>query len=521
MVSSPHYLASMAGVRVLLDGGNAVDAAVASNAVLTVVYPHMSSLGGDAFWLIYPAGESRPRALNGSGRAPGAATLEWFKRQSLDAIPYRGMLPVTIPGTVDSWVEALAVHGTKPLDVLLESARTYAARGFPVTAKLAGAIELAAPLLRQNPAAAAIYLPEGRPPRPGEVLVQTDLARTLEQLARHGRDSFYCGRVADSILLTSRRLGGLLEAADLANHRSDWTEPVATTYRDTTVYEFPPPTQGILALEMLNLAEGFDLRTSGPGEADTIHILVEAKKIAYMDRDRYLTDPEFVNVPVSRLVSKEYAAIQRQQVHPMRGRTVEPSPTLPQGDTIALVAIDGWGNAVTLIQSIYMGFGSGIVADGTGIVLQNRGAYFSLDPDHPNRLEPHKRTFHTLTPGMAFRNGEFWLSFGSMGADGQPQTHVQLLTNLIDYQMNVQEAIEAPRWLSGRFFLGDPVDVLNVEARIHGSVIKELEKRGHAIRVLDEWAEVMGHAQAIEVDRDARTIAGGADPRGDGAAIGW
>ncbi len=521
VVASPHYLASMAGARVLADGGNAVDAAVATNAALTVVYPHMCALGGDAFWLIQVDGEQQPRGLNGSGRAPAVARLEWFQERGIAEMPHRGMLPVTVPGAVDSWATALEAHGTRSLDQVLAPAIQYASEGFPVSAKLAAAIEHATELLEQNPAAASVYLPSGRPPRTGELLVQSDLGRSLELLARQGRDALYRGSLGSAIAATSRRLGGLLDEADLARHRSDWVDPIRTTYRGTTIFELPPPTQGILALEMLKLAEGYDLNLLGPASAGLTHLLVEAKKLAYLDRDRYLTDPDFAEIPTERLLSSEYAAAQRERVDPARAQSHAPAAAYPQGDTIALCTADRWGNAVTLIQSIYMGFGSGVMADGTGIMLQNRGAYFSLQPSHPNRIAPNKRTFHTLIPGMAFRDGRPWLVFGTMGADGQPQTHVQVLTNMIDFGMNVQEAIEAPRWLSGRFVLGDPPDVLNLEARFADAVLADLEARGHQVRRLEAWAEVMGHAQAIEVDPSSGVLAGGADPRGDGAAIGW
>jgi len=534
LVASPHYLATAAGLRILQQGGNAVDAAVATNAVLNVVYPHMCSPGGDAFWLIYLAAEGRLRGLNASGRAPYAATRAFFEERGLTSIPPRGLLPVTVPGVVDGWGVALETCGTMSLAQVLEPAISYAQDGFPVSARLSRWIEQNAEVLREYPTSARIFLREGRAPRQGEILRQEDLARSLQTIAKDGCTAFYRGPIATAIARFCAENGGLLSAQDLADHRSDWVEPISITYRGYTVYEFPPNAQGLAALLALNIVEGFDLSSLGHQSAEYLHLLIEAKKLAFADRDQYIADPDFVDIPVQELLSKEYAATRRALIDPRRaaqrvtaGDPFGPHPNpLPEGegvvrggDTIYLCVVDGQGNAVSLIQSIYFAFGCGVVAGDTGIILHNRGAYFSLDPHHVNRLEPHKRPFHTLTPAMVFRDSRPYLVLGTMGGDGQPQTHLQLISNLVDFGLDVQEAIEAPRWLSGRFLLGDPIDMLNVEGRFPAKVLDQLAARGHHIKVLEDWAEVMGHAQAIMINRSV--LMGGADPRGDGAALGW
>jgi gamma-glutamyltranspeptidase/glutathione hydrolase len=521
LVASPHYLATTAGLQVLQRGGNAVDAAVTTNAVLNVVYPHMCSLGGDAFWLIYPVEEGRLRALNASGRAPYAATRTFFEERGLTSIPRRGLLPVTVPGVVDGWRVALETYGSMSLAQALEPAIAYAQDGFPVSARLSHWIEQHAEVLLNYPTSARIFLKEGRAPRPGEILRQGDLARSLRTIAEEGDEAFYRGRIAKAIVRFCAENGGLLSAQDLADHRSDWVEPIGTTYRGYTVYEFPPNTQGLAALLALNIVEGFDLPSQERQSAEYLHLLIEAKKLAFADRDRYISDPDFIDIPVKELLSKEYAAARRPLIDTRHAARQVSAGNPPGGDTVHLCVVDGRGNAVSLIQSIYFAFGCGVVAGDTGIILQNRGAYFSLDPSHVNRLDPHKRPFHTLTPAMIFQDDRPYVVLGTMGGDGQPQTHLQVISNIVDFSLDAQEAIEAPRWLSGRFLLGDPVDVLNVEGRFPTRVLDGLAAKGHRIKVLEDWAEVMGHAQAIMIAPDSGVLMGGADPRGDGAALGW
>ena len=520
IVATPHYLASQAGLRVLQDGGNAVDAAVAANAVLQVVFPHNCSAGGDAFWLIYEPRDGRVAALNGSGRAPAAASLEAIAGRGLTMMPQVGPLTVTVPGCVDSWREALARYGTRPLGDLLAPAIDYAEHGFAATPRLARAIAESAGLLARSPGTAAAYLPGGAPPRPGDRLANPALAGTYRALARGGRDAFYRGPIGEAIAGAVRELGGLLSIDDLAEHRSDWVEPLRGTYRGVEVCEFPPNSQGLTALIELNIAEGFDLAALPPRGADWIHLLVEAKRLAFADRDRYISDPAFVEIPVARLLSSAYADEQRVRVDPRRAAPAFLPGNPAGGDTIYLCTVDRDGRCVSLIQSLYGAFGSGIAAGDTGVILQNRGAYFSLLPGHPNQIAPRKRTLHTLMPGLALRDGKPWLVFGSMGGDGQAQIHLQLLTNLLDAGLGVQQAIDAPRWIGAHLVEAHGPEPLLIEDRVPGAVRADLAARGHDVVTLGAWEEVMGHAQMILLDPRGH-LAGGADPRGDGIAAGW
>jgi len=522
MVASPHALASEAGVAVLRAGGSAVDAAIAANAVLSVVYPHQSSLGGDAIGLIYDARARRVRSLNASGRAPAAATLEEFRRRGLDEIPTRGLLPVTVPGTVAGWWAAHQAYGRLPWRTLFEPAIAYAREGFPVTARLSAWIERSMSVITKEPTTAAMYLQDGEAPRPGARLVQPRLARSLELVAEGGREAFYAGEIAREIVAFAGAHGGLLAEPDFAEARAEWGEPLATTYRGVTIYEPPPNTQGISALQMLNMLEEDDLGALPYLGPDLIHLLVEAKKVAFADRNRHIADPAFVEVPVERLLDKAYARERRRLIRPDRATAWdEIAAGSLAGDTVYVAVVDREGNAVSLDQSLYMLFGSGVVAGGTGILLHNRGAYFSLDPRHPNRLEPGKRPFHTLMASLAFRGGRLWAVFGCMGADGQPQIHLQVYSAMIDHGLDLQEAIEAPRWLSGRFAIGDPRDLLNCEGRFPPETLEGLRVRGHKLNVWDPWHELTGHAHGVVIDPESGVRMGASDPRSDGAAIGY
>ncbi len=518
MIATPHYLASVAGLRVLQEGGNAVDAAVAANAVLTVVYPNQCSLGGDAFFLIWEPREERLLALNGSGRAPAQASLDALEAAGYSAMPQRGPWAVTVPGVVDAWATALARCGSRPLAELLQSAIEYAERGFPVTRLLSAAIEEMEGLLRAQPAASRQFLPDGRPPRPGERLVQPDLARSLRLLAEYGPDAFYRGPIAEAIVQTIRAAGGVMGLDDLAQHCSTWVEPISTTYRGVELVELPPNTQGVTALQMANIAEGYKVADFGWGSADLLHLMVEAKKLAFADRDRYVGDLDFVQVPLSRLLDKHYAEELRRQIDPERA--MSPSTVTWDNDTVYLCAVDREGRAVSLIQSIFQSFGSGLVAETTGIVLQNRGASFTLDSSSPNCLAPGKRPMHTLIPAMLLRDGRPWVVFGSMGGHGQPQIQIQIVTNLVDFGMEPQAAIEAPRWLS-RLEPGETAETLYLEPGFDVVEAEKLERRGHRVRWVDQWDSLMGHAQMIRVDRERGVLEGAADPRAEGYALGW
>ncbi len=530
MVATPHYLASLAGASTLLSGGNAIDAAVAASAVLTVVYPHNTTLGGDAFSLIYMPNKGEFKGINATGRSPYAASLDYFRKNGHTRVPLTGLLPVTVPGLVDGWATLLERYGFMQFKDVLQYAIKYAREGFPVGEKLSRHIRQSVPVLSSNAGTRELFLKGGKGTEAGEILVQKDLANTLEQIKDGGRDAFYKGSIAHSIVEFSENNGGLLAEKDFEEHRTLIVEPVGTNYRGYDVYAFPPNSQGIATLIALNILEGFDLASLGQGSAELIHLMVKAKKLAFRDRDNYISDPETAkeSIPIKRLLSNEHALELRSEIQTSMLESTMTSIPLQDpssapgsgGDTCYLCVVDKSGNSVSLIQSIYFSFGSGVIAGNTGILLQNRGAYFSLDPTHANRLEPHKRTMHTLAPAMMFRDGKPFMIFGTMGGDGQPQTQLQLVTDVVDFKMNVQEAIESPRWLHGRAMIGDRSDALNLEEGFNLEVASNLEKKGHTVVFRERWDELLGHAQAIMIG-DNGVLSGGADPRGDGIAIGY
>ena len=524
LIATSQPLASAAGLRVLQEGGNAIDAAVTAAAVLSVVEPTMNGIGGDLFAIVYNGRTKTIHGLNASGRAPAAATPDEFRRRKLDDIPYRGELAVSVPGVVDGWHELLSKHGTITFERALAPAIGYAKEGFAVSEIIAYQWKDVEGVLARDPAAASTYLIDRRAPAMGEIFRNPALAATLEQLARGGRDAFYRGPIAAAIAADMRSRNGLLTAADLAAHHADWIDPISTSYRGYEVLELPPNTQGIAALEMLNILEGFDLKALGHNSAAYLHLLVEAKRIAFADRDAWLADYDAVPPDaLKRMLSKDYAAERRREIDPERAAQGYKAFTIsgvssgieehPQarGDTIYLTAADGDGNVVSLIQSIYESFGSGLVAGQTGIVLHNRGSLFSLREGHPNLLAPGKRPFHTLVPAMVLKDGRPWLSFGVMGGDMQPQGHVQVLLNLIEFGMNVQEAGEAPR------FRHSP-NGLAIESAISSQARFGLDARGH--RLLNGIG-VFGGFQGILIDPRTGVLMGGSDPRKDGLAIGY
>lgn len=525
MVTCPHALASQAGVDVLRAGGSAVDAAVATAAALAVIYPHMTGMGGDAFWLIHDAASGAVRYLDGGGRAAASGQIDWFAQRGLAEVPLRGIVPATLttPGSVASWGEAHAAYGRLPLARCLQSAIEYARDGFPVTERLAGWIEYARDELAAHPDSAAIFLPGGTLPRAGSLLRNPDLARTLEAVAADGPAGFYGGAVGAELARFSAAQGGFFTLADLSAQTARWGEPIHGTYRDVTLYETPAPTQGFTVLQILNLLEPFELHRQPFLGPEPAHLMVQAKQVAYHDRDRYLADPTFVEVPMERLISKAHADSRRGLIDPARALPWDrvPDEGSLAGDTVYIAVVDAEGNAVSLIHSLYGVFGSAVVAGRSGVLLQNRSAYFSLDPAHPNRLEPGKTPLHTLIASMGFRRGKLWSVVGCMGADGQPQIHLQTYVNLIDHGRNIQEALEAPRWLSGRFAIGEPRDTLHIEARFPAATIDELERRGHRLDRWGDWNELAGHAHGIVIDPDTGMRQGGSDPRSDGAAIGY
>jgi gamma-glutamyltranspeptidase/glutathione hydrolase len=511
MVACPHALASQAGVGVLRSGGSAVDAALAAAATLGVVYPHMCGVGGDAFWLIYDASARKVLYLDGGGRAARSATLERFSGQS--EIPFRGLVPATLttPGAVASFCEAHARFGRLPLARCLQDAIHYARDGYPVSERVARWIEETKAELARDAASAALFL--GNPGK------NPALARTLQAIASGGRAGFYEGEVAAQLAA----LGGFFTASDLAAQQAYWGEPIRGTYRGVTLYQTPPPTQGFTVLEMLNLLEPLELARKPYLGPDHVHLLVQAKQIAYHDRDRWLADPKFFEVPLAHLLSKKHADERRALINPKRTLPWDkvPSAGSLQGDTVYVAAVDAEGNAASLIFSLYGVFGACVTSAETGVVLQNRAAYFSLDPAHPNRLEPGKVPLHTLIASLAFRDEKLWAALGCMGADGQPQIQLQAYVAMIDFGRDIQQAVADPRWLSGRFALGEARDTLHIEARFPPATIEELGRRGHPLDRWGDWNELAGHAHGITIDPASGMRSGGFDPRSDGAALGY
>jgi gamma-glutamyltranspeptidase / glutathione hydrolase len=510
MVATPHTLASAAGLDVLREGGTALDAVVAANAVLTVVYPDQTSIGGDCFLIYYDAATKKLHGLNGSGRSPKTLDVESIRTQFDGVMPRRGIHTVTVPGAIDAWITAHERFGRLEFARLLQPAIGYARNGFPVSPNVADGITWH--LERGDPSdvTRCIYAPNGRAPRAGERLALPELAHSLELIAREGRDVFYNGEIAERIVATSQKLGGSFALDDLDSHQAEWVEPLTTTYRGVTVAELPPNSQGLTALIALNLAE--QQSASGRGSADQLHTLIEATKLAFGVRDELLADPEFVTIDADKLCSKPFA--RELWKHFDRSVTTSGFP-LKAGDTVYLCAIDRDGNAASLIQSIYLNFGSGVIADGTGIVLQCRGAYFNLDEMHPNRLEPCKRPLHTLMPAMLLKNGELLGPIGTQGGDAQAQVQLQLTTNLVDYGMEPQQAVETRRWVVG----GAPGQV-TLEAGFDDSTKHDLWKRGHAVVETGKWDINFGHAQMILRDPETGLLKGAADPRADGVALG-
>jgi gamma-glutamyltranspeptidase/glutathione hydrolase len=517
MVASSQPLASQVGLEVLKRGGNAVDASIAMAVMLNVTEPMMTGIGGDAFMLVYWSKTKELKGLNASGRAPAGLSLDYFAKRKITKMPEFGMESITVPGAFDGWVTLLEKYGTMKLADLLAPAIECAENGFPVMEKTAEDWNAEVKKLQKTPAATTNYLIDGRAPRPGEIFRQPNLARTLRTLAAGGRDAFYKGEIARAIADYCEKNGGFISLADLAAQKSDWVEPISTNYRGYTVYELPPNGQGLTALLTLNILEGFDLAALSRQRVRYYHTLIEATKLAFADRNRYIADPAFSKVPVAELLSKEYAAKRRALINPNKALDSPPPGEINLGsDTTYFTVVDKDGNAVSFINSLFDAFGSGIVAGNTGIVLQNRGSSFSLDASHPTHLEPGKRPFHTIIPAMVFKDNKLFLTFGVMGGGIQPQGHVQVLVNLIDLGMGLQQAIEAPRYrfMSGREVL--------LEDEIPATVIRRLLALGH-LRATPPGVlrSSMGGGQAIMIDPVNGTLLGASDPRKDGLAIGY
>src|SRR5687767_2465021 len=447
MACTSQPLATQAALDVLKQGGSAVDAAIAANAVLGVVEPMSCGIGGDLFAIVWDSKTAKLHGLNGSGRSPAALKLEHFAELKLTAIPRDGPLPVSVPGCVDGWIELHKKFGKLPLSQVLAPAIYYANTGHPVSEVIAEDWERTPENSQKQPGFKETFMPNGRAPGKGEIFVNRGLGRTLERIAKQGRDGFYGGETAETIGAFMKKHKGFLSAQDLAEHKSDWVDPVSTNYRGYDVWELPPNGQGIAVLQILNILEGYDIRSMGFGSADYAHLFIEAKKLAFEDRAKYYADPAFSKIPVKELISKKYAEQRRKLINPKKAaKTYDAgNPALNEGDTVYLTAADSEGNMVSLIQSNYRGFGSGMVADGLGFVLQNRGEMFMLEEGHANSYAPKKRPFHTIIPAFLTRGGQPVMSFGVMGGAMQPQGHVQIVVNLVDFGMELQEAGDAPR----------------------------------------------------------------------------
>ena len=517
MVASSQPLASLAGLEVLKRGGNAVDAAIAMAAVLNVTEPIRTGNGGNIFPLVYWSKTKELKGLNAGGRAPRSLSRDYFSKTNVKQMPQFGMESVTVPGAFDGWVAMSEKYGTMKLVDLLAPAIEYAENGFPVMEKTAEDWEAEVGKLKRNAAASANYLVNGHAPRAGEVFRQPNLARTLRTLASGGRDAFYKGEIAKAIADYCAKNGGFITLEDLAATKYEWVDPISTNYRGYTVYEIPPSGQGITALIALNILEGFDLKKLSAQPDRYYHTLIEATKLAFADRNRYIADPTFAKVPVAQLLSKDYAARRRALIDPNKALDSPPPGEINVGsDTTYLTVVDKDGNAVSFINSLFDAFGSGIVAGDTGIVLQNRGSAFSLSADHPNRLEPGKRPFHTIIPAMVMKDGQLFMSFGVMGGAIQPQGHVQVLVNLIDRGMNLQEAMDAARY---RFMSGKSV---LFEDELGAPVIERLIAMGHVrAKPPGILRSSMGGGQAIMIDPVSKTLMGASDPRKDGMALGY
>ena len=544
MVAASHPLASQAGVRILQKGGNAVDASVAVAAALQVVEPLMSGIGGDGFIMVYMRADDSVKVVNATGPAPYAADREKYLPEG---IPLKGIMSTSVPGLLKGWTEAHEKYGLLSLSEVLEPAIEMAEGGFPVSHTVADAIA-GDELLCKFPTSAAIFTRDGQPLRAGEILYQKDLAKSFQMIVDEGSGGFYEGKIAQAMVKFSEAQGGLLTMKDLADFHVRWQDSIYTDYRDYTVHEAPPNSSGHILLQELNLVEGFDLRSMGCNTPESVHVMVEAKKMAFADREAYLADPEYVDVPIPGLLSKEYARDRAASIDPEQAafdvkagdpwRYQNPSGSAPravnkvsapQEDTTCFVIVDRWGNAVSQLQSLQSAFGSSLVAEGTGIILNNRMSYWHLEEDHVDCLQPGKRVRHTMNPVMVFRRTdegrELALVCGTPGADTQVQTNLQVITHVLDFGMTVAEAVEAPRWRH----LQNPTestyphtcdDELWLEGRFSHHFRRSLEKKGHELNIIGDW-EGTGSQMMIQVDIKEGALHGGADPRRDGYALGW
>jgi len=523
MAATSHPLATQVALDILKKGGNAFDAAIAANAVLGLMEPTGCGIGGDLFAILWSAERGKLYGLNASGRSPRSLKLEYFKENNIEKIPSYGPLSVSVPGCVDGWFEIHDMFGKLPMADILQPAIKYAREGFPVTEIIAWQMKRNLEILKDYPNIKEVYMPDGRAPEKGEIFKNPQLASTLEKIVKGGRNEFYRGSIARTIDAFMKKQGGFLSYDDLARHHSEWVEPVSTTYRGYEVWELPPNGQGIVALQMLNILEGYDIASMGFGSAEYMHLFTEAKKLAFEDRARYYADPAFSKIPISRLISKKYAAERRKLIDFNKAAKVYQPGNLEPDNTIYLTVADRYGNMISLIQSNYRGMGSGMCPTGLGFILQDRGEMFTLEEGHPNCYAPGKRPFHTIIPAFITKEGKPYISFGVMGGDMQPQGHVQIIVNLIDFKMNLQEAGDAPRMYHTRS--SEPTGeqmidggILNLESGFRWEEIQKLLQKGHTI----QWnLGGFGGYQAIMWDEKNKVYYGASESRKDGQAAGY
>ncbi len=522
MVTSGHVLASQAGIQTMMAGGNAVDAAIATAAALGVVEPAGSGIGGDGFILIYWAETGQVAAVNGTGPAPNAATRETYLKDG--GIPMKGMRSVSVPGLLDAWLLAHERYGTLKLEEVFTPAISLCEEGFPVSQRLAGGLRGENPRFAAEPDSRAIFTNDGEPIPTGEILENPNLGTTYRKIAKDGRDTFYKGDIAKTIAEFSQVYGGLLTAEDLANYHAHWDDPIHVNYRGYEVYEMPPNSSGHILLQELNVVELFDLQVLRCNTAESVHLMVEAKKLAFADREKYMADPNWVDVPIDGLLSKSYAAEQAKRID-LEKAAVDVPAGGPEAheDTTCFCTADRAGNLVCVLQSIQSGFGSGLVAGDTGILLNNRMTYWHLEQDHPNCLMPGKRVRHTMNPVIVTKDGKPVLACGTPGADTQVQTNLQLVTYALDFGLRPQEAVSAPRWRS----LQNPMEStiphtcsnhLQLETRFSSDTQDGLADRGHELQQVGDWGGP-GSAQMIQVHPESGALIGGSDPRTDGYAV--
>lgn len=523
MACTSHPLATQIAIDILKRGGSAVDAAIGANAALGLMEPMSNGIGGDLFAIVWDAKTQKLHGLNASGRSPESLVRAEFVKRKLERIPKYGVLPISVPGCVDGWVELHAKFGRMPLKDVLAPTVKYANDGTPVPEVIAYYWASGAKVFKDQPGFADLFLPNGKAPTKGQIFKNPGLAKTLERIGSKGRDGFYRGDVAEKMASFVQMHGGFLSTNDLAEHKSEWVEPVSTNYRGYDVWELPPNGQGIAALQVLNLLEGFDLRAFGFGSTNHIHAFLEAKKLAFEDRAKFYADPDFNKIPVEALISKKYAAKRRTLIDMQRAAEEYPAGDITSGDTIYLTVADKDRNMVSLIQSNYRGFGSGVCPTGLGFGLQNRGELFTLEEDHFNAYQPRKRPFHTIIPAFVTKDGKPFMSFGVMGGAMQPQGHVQIIVNMIDFEMNAQEAGDAPRirhTMSSQPTGETMTDggLVHLEEGFRREAVRELSGRGHKLQFSRGG---FGGYQAIQWDANNDVYVGASESRKDGCAMGY